>query len=269
MSINELLRQGTENQSMNYFNLVISGEDGVGKEYYARKVHKFRRGKENFLMFDFEMESTAQEIAVETLTRKNPEEFIQNALTNTLFFRRFDFLEDYLILRIQDFLRKVISLRIDKKIHFLELGILCSVDESLASQTNKIIASVLQEFFVLKVFIPPLRERTVELLDVIKEIFHDFDLNHRENILKVASKAKDLLAGYSWPGNLNQLRSVLEEASLILEKNGSNLESYFEKKFSNNVICSSSNDNTKDFSKENKGSLEKCLSGIVCCTFCS
>ncbi len=268
ISVTEFFRDITENKLQQYFNLLLSGENGVGKEYYARKIHELSKGKEKFLMIDFEIDLSAQQKAVDSLVKKHPEEFLQTARKNTWFFRRFDFLEEHLLLRIQDFFRTVSSCQIDKEIHFLKLGILCSVDESPIKQVNKLIENALQEFFVLKVAIPPLRERAVELSEMIKEVIRDFDQKSQEKFLNVASQSKDILARYSWPGNLNELRSVLEEVCLLIDNEAANLGSFFEKKLGNGLIYSSAKDH-KDFHINKKGKSEKCLSGTVCCTYYS
>ncbi len=63
--------------------------------------------------------------------------------------------------------------------------------------------------------IPPLRERKSEILELARAFLEDNarELGHLP--LPLSARARDLLLGYSWPGNIRELKNVMERASLL------------------------------------------------------
>jgi len=69
---------------------------------------------------------------------------------------------------------------------------------------------------VVPIVIPPLRERR-EDIPLLVNYFLDLFRQHQGKALPgVSKKAKDLLASYSWPGNIRELRNVLEYAAIMV-----------------------------------------------------
>jgi len=64
---------------------------------------------------------------------------------------------------------------------------------------------------VVQVRIPPLRERRDDIPLLAREFLKEFCV--RENkLLTVASQVMEVLRGYDWPGNVRQLRNIIERA---------------------------------------------------------
>jgi len=69
---------------------------------------------------------------------------------------------------------------------------------------------------VVPITIPPLRERR-EDIPLLVDFFLDTFRQHQGKPLPgVSKKAMDLLAAYSWPGNIRELRNVLEYAAIMV-----------------------------------------------------
>lgn len=69
---------------------------------------------------------------------------------------------------------------------------------------------------VVPIAIPPLRERR-EDIPLLVEFFLDLFRKHQGKPLPGASKAAmDALTTYSWPGNIRELRNVLEYAAIVV-----------------------------------------------------
>ena len=217
-------------------------------------------------MIDFEIEPEAQQWQVESLVGQGTKCFLHQAEKHTFFFRRLDLLEPYLLFQLRDFFRKVSSLTSENNFHFLEFGILCSVDEVVSALRNKMLEKILEEFFVLEARVPPLREKTDEFPDLVVVMTQNYDQNCRENILRIASESKDLLTQYSWPGNLNELQSMLEGLSLLTENGRLNSESFLLEKLTKGGNIPTSQNN-QHFLKNPKGVSKEWLSGSVCCTY--
>ena len=68
---------------------------------------------------------------------------------------------------------------------------------------------------VLPVYLPPLRERSSDIPYLIDYYIKYFNNHHGLNIRTVTDEAKNLLVNYAWPGNIRELRNVIEHAFII------------------------------------------------------
>ncbi|MBI5154526.1 sigma-54-dependent Fis family transcriptional regulator [Candidatus Poribacteria bacterium] len=67
---------------------------------------------------------------------------------------------------------------------------------------------------VIKIEMPPLRERPDDIPLLVHHFLQQFAREHGRE-LTVSPKALQLLQGYSWPGNVRQLRTVMESVSIL------------------------------------------------------
>ena len=102
-----------------------------------------------------------------------------------------------------------------------------SVDVRFIAATNKDLAGAVQKkdfrqdlFYRLKVFpirLPPLRERISDIPLLIEFFLDDLRREFKKKIQSLSPEANQLLAGYGWPGNIRELRNVLERAFILCE----------------------------------------------------
>ena len=71
---------------------------------------------------------------------------------------------------------------------------------------------------IMPIFMPPLRERTDDLEDLIKSVLKKKDPSHK--IKGIETSALEVLKAYQWPGNIRELENVIERA-VILENTDS------------------------------------------------
>src|SRR5262249_8239701 len=64
--------------------------------------------------------------------------------------------------------------------------------------------------------IPPLRERTDEVLPLARRFLSDASRSRRPP--KLSAEAVEILRGYSWPGNIRELRNVMDRALVLCEE---------------------------------------------------
>jgi two-component system response regulator AtoC len=69
---------------------------------------------------------------------------------------------------------------------------------------------------VIQIVIPPLRERTADILPLARFFIAHYNQKFRHHIDGITDGAQNLLLIHSWPGNVRELRNVIEHA-LILE----------------------------------------------------
>jgi DNA-binding NtrC family response regulator len=78
---------------------------------------------------------------------------------------------------------------------------------------------------VVKIVIPPLRERREDILPLTYHFLKEFNDTYNKQILSINSQAETLFTDYEWPGNIRQLRNALEKIVIF---NRSNEISYHE-----------------------------------------
>src|SRR5262249_54058635 len=63
---------------------------------------------------------------------------------------------------------------------------------------------------IVPIAIPPLRERAEDIPLLVESFFGHFAAKHRRRRQQLASEALQLCQRFSWPGNVRQLRNVIE-----------------------------------------------------------
>jgi len=70
---------------------------------------------------------------------------------------------------------------------------------------------------VLPIYVPPLRERLEDIPTLVNHFIARFAAEAGKRVLGISLKAMDLLAGYSWPGNVRQLENMVYRAIVLCE----------------------------------------------------
>ena len=67
---------------------------------------------------------------------------------------------------------------------------------------------------VFTIALPPLRERGDDLVMLVRQYLRRFNRELGREVCEVAPEALERLRGYSWPGNIRELQSILKQALL-------------------------------------------------------
>ncbi|HET9378954.1 MAG TPA: sigma-54 dependent transcriptional regulator [Chthoniobacterales bacterium] len=70
---------------------------------------------------------------------------------------------------------------------------------------------------VISIKLPPLRDRAIDLAHIANKQLRFFGARSGRNSLHFSSEALSALEQYSWPGNLRELRNVIERAAILAE----------------------------------------------------
>lgn len=108
------------------------------------------------------------------------------------------------------------------------------VDVRVIAATNRDLKEFVQEkrfredlYYRLSVFelrVPPLRQRAEDIELLVNYFFAHFAKLHGRPQLKLSRTAREKLLSYSWPGNVRQLRNVIDSA-VVLARGGEILAS--------------------------------------------
>ncbi len=90
-----------------------------------------------------------------------------------------------------------------------------SVDLAKAVQAGKFREDLFYRLNVVEIFMPPLRERPEDILPLAERFLAFFAGQSHCRILGFTNGAREALARYPWPGNIRELRNVVERAVLL------------------------------------------------------
>jgi transcriptional regulator with GAF, ATPase, and Fis domain len=221
---NKTIRVGAANGSV-----LIRGESGVGKELVARAVHQCSpRSRRPMLTVNcaaipanlIESQLFGHKKGSFTGADRDHVGWFSQAHTGTLFLDEIGELP----LEGQSKL-----LRILEGHPFLPVGGTDEllVDVRVIAATNRDLAEFVREgkfredlFYRLSVFelvVPPLRDRGQDIERLVLHFFDHFKRVHARPGLSLTSEAKNVLCEYQWPGNVRQLRNVIDSAVVMAD----------------------------------------------------
>ena len=209
--------------------VLIRGESGSGKELVARAVHRAsQRADRPMLSVNcaaiprdlMESQLFGHKKGAFTGADSDHVGWFEQSHTGTLF------LDEVGEMTLEG---QAKLLRILEGHPFLPVGGVkeITVDVRVIAATNRDLSDFVQDgkfredlyyrLSVFELYIPPLRERGTDL-----DLLVDFFLNHfrKQNgrpELSLAPAAREKLRGYHWPGNVRQLRNVLDSAVVMAE----------------------------------------------------
>jgi DNA-binding NtrC family response regulator len=76
-------------------------------------------------------------------------------------------------------------------------------------------------YFRLNVFhinLPPLREHKEDISLLVEHILRDVNAKHGKHVRGIGAEVLDIFMSHTWPGNIRELRNVLERAAIMCEK---------------------------------------------------
>ncbi len=210
--------------------VLVYGESGTGKELISRAIHanSDRKDKVFFAvdcgtLSDTLLESELFGYAKGAFTgaHNDKDGIFRLANGGTVFLDEISNIS----LNVQSKLLRFLENR-----EFLPLGSTETqkVDVRLIFATNKNLEEMVgagsfrEDFyyriFVYPIIIPPLRERKMDILPISYHFLNQFCLDVGKKIVGFDDDAVARLTAYDWPGNVRQLRNIIERAVILCEK---------------------------------------------------
>lgn len=207
--------------------LLILGETGSGKSVLAKWIHEHGpRMEEAFvdvncagLSPDFlETELFGHQKGAFTSAVQNKMGLLEVAHRGTMFLDEIGDVDP----RVQPKLLKVVE---DKRFRRLGDTVDCTVDVRLIAATHRDLSErVRQNLFredlyyrvsAIPLRVPSLRERSGDIPELATSMLESFAGRYGRSDLRFDEGALEAIKGYSWPGNIRELRNVLERAVLL------------------------------------------------------
>jgi DNA-binding NtrC family response regulator len=207
--------------------LLITGESGSGKDHFARLVHELSpRRDAPFLKIDctslpphlIESELFGHErgaftgavdrklgrlelggkgtIVLDEIAALSPDS--QGKLLRVLQDRTFERLGGTELLRIE-----------------ARLIALSNTDLNAAVASGHFREDLFFRLSVLPIVVPPLRDRRADIIPIGEHFVAALAAIHNRDSVQLSESARRVLAAYSWPGNLRELRNAIERAIIF------------------------------------------------------
>ncbi len=83
----------------------------------------------------------------------------------------------------------------------------------------------------MPLFIPPLRERREDILPLALDIMQYFNKELKKSFVGFTPAAAELLEKYPWPGNIRELRNVIERTMILSQRKARSTKRTCRKRF--------------------------------------
>ena len=210
--------------------VLITGETGAGKEIVARSIHKLSpRASGPFVAINcsaipeslMESEIFGHERGAFTGAAERRIGCFELADGGTL-------LLDEIGEMPAPTQAKLLRVLEDRKVRRLGSKAETPVDVRVLAATNKDPEQAVGNgrlrqdlYFRLNVFhilLPPLRDHKEDIPLLVDHILRDINAKHGKHVRGVGAEVLDLFVSYTWPGNMRELRNVLERSTIMYRK---------------------------------------------------
>jgi DNA-binding NtrC family response regulator len=212
--------------------VLITGESGTGKELVAHGIHYMSRRNKNLFhsvncsaITDslFESEFFGHKKGSFTGAMDERQGWFEIANSGTLFL---DEISDMPIGQQAKLLRVLEERKVNKVGSHQSIP----VDVRVIAASNQELKKMLDEkkfrtdlYHRLSTFIihiPPLRERKQDIPLLLKHFVHDFGQKMKKQISGIEEEVNAMLKSYYFPGNIRELRNMVERAVILCDSKG-------------------------------------------------
>ena len=207
--------------------VLIEGESGTGKELVANAVHSWsaRADKplvkincaaipENLL----ESELFGHEKGAFTDAKNLKKGMFEMANLGTVFLDEISSMR----LSLQPKLLRVLETQTFRRIGGtadiqIDVRVIAASNQNLEAMVKEgeFREDLLYRLKVMVIKLPPLRERTEDIIPLAHIFLERNNKEFNKNIQGISDSAKELLLKYQWPGNVRELKNVIERASIL------------------------------------------------------
>jgi DNA-binding NtrC family response regulator len=210
-------------------NVLITGENGTGKELIARAIHEqSERSDEIMVSVDlgavpdtlFESELFGHVKGAFTDARSDRTGRIEAAKHGTLFFDEIGNLSLPLQSKLLHVLQNRTITRLgSSEVIPVDIRLVCATNMNLEEMVKEgsFRMDLLYRINTIQVELPPLRERGDDVILLAAFFLYKFSKRYNKPGLKMDESAEDALKKWSWPGNVRELQHSMERAVILAE----------------------------------------------------
>jgi len=209
--------------------VLIQGDSGTGKELIAHAIHqRSKREKMPFITVNcagfpeylLENELCGHQKGAFTDAKEVKKGLLELAEGGTLFLDEIGDMD----LSLQSKLLRLVEQKTFRRMGGVKD---IQVDVRIVTATNKDLLKLKEEgkfredlFYRINVAslrLPPLRERSDDILPLTKFYVEKYNKEFHRNIIKIDNAVEEFFVNYKWPGNVRELKNVIERAMILGE----------------------------------------------------
>ena len=206
--------------------VLVLGETGTGKELVARAVHDLSERKERTLVAVnctavpdnlLESEFFGHEKGAFTGASRTKQGLVELARGGTLFLDEIGDLD----LGLQGKLLRLIEERRFKRVGGVtdmeaDVRFIAATNRDLETmvEQGRFREDLLYRLNVFQIVLPPLRDRGRDVLLLAQHFIQQFNQQMGKEVLGIDPEAEEALLSYPFPGNIRQLRNIIEQAMI-------------------------------------------------------
>jgi DNA-binding NtrC family response regulator len=231
---------GSSSQILNVLNLVrkvaktdanvlITGENGTGKELIANEIHRLSSRADEVLvrvdigslsetLFESELFGHARGSFTDAIENRHGK--FEIADKGTLFLDEIGnislSLQAKLLTAIEN--RHITRVGSNQPIP-IDIRLICATNRNIETMVSDGLfrEDLLYRINTIQIQIPPLRERGNDILALADFFLKKYCLKYKKQQIRINQKASDKLLSYSWPGNVRELQHTIEKAVILCE----------------------------------------------------
>lgn len=209
--------------------ILITGENGTGKEVVAREIHNNSlRSKEVFMAVDlgainenvFESELFGHIKGAFTDARENRTGRIEAASGGTLFLDEIGNMSPGMQSKMLTVLQRKEVVPVGANApRPVDVRVICATNSNLQQMVKEgqFREDLLYRINTMTINVPPLRERPEDIEILSSHFLAQFSAKYRKQLNGLSEDGLKLLKKYSWPGNVRELEHAIERAVIMSE----------------------------------------------------
>ena len=240
--------------------VLITGESGVGKEYFPQIIHQnsVRKHAKYFAVncgaipegtIDSELFGHVKGAFTDAVSERKG--YFSEADGGTIFLDEVGELPMATQARLLRVLENGEFLRVgSSKVEKTNVRIVCATNVNLpeAISEGRFREDLYYRLNTVPINVPPLRKRGEDVVLLFKKFALDFAAKYAVPKIQLGESAKSAILEYSWPGNIRQLKNVAEQISLLemqREITGETMKKYLPQQTQMNLPARLSSPSTK------------------------
>jgi DNA-binding NtrC family response regulator len=211
--------------------VLIQGESGTGKELIARAIHQLSsRAKQPIVAVHcaalsqtlLESELFGHEKGAFTGAHERRIGRFEEAQGGTLFLDEIGEIDAAIQVKLLRILGERTFERVgSNKTLAADVRLIAATNKNLAEsvKAGKFREDLFFRLRVVEIWLPPLRERVGDIPLLAASFLKEFAREHGKSVKEFSPEALDALMKFGWPGNIRELRSEVERAVVLSQKN--------------------------------------------------
>lgn len=225
------LREVVEKVAPTSANVLITGENGTGKEVLARELHSLsERARKRMVTVDmgaiaptlFESELFGHVKGAFTGAISDRKGKIEEADGSTLFMDEIGNMPLTMQAKLLSVLqsRSVTAIGSNRPVE-VDIRLICATNRDPAAMVadGSFREDLLYRINTIHIEIPPLRERTGDILPLTRQFVDHFCQQYNKDPMELSRNAETALLAHPWYGNIRELRHAVEKAVIIADGN--------------------------------------------------